>query len=231
MSIFNKEKKYILFYDKKKYTEKELLKDVLPDAVPGVLIHKEVNYFYENILNIEERNLVEEYYRKPSEGMNEGITFNYLDYVPFIQIIGNGLPSYLSGLWTSLMPYDIYRAEFVAYEIIFKYNVTGYELAKIHNGLANVAYSSNADERTLEFVARHGLKAYELKDYYFKNDDCIRLDFFWSTLCNVLKKLNRLDEAIEIATFAANNDAYDKTKGGWPARLEKLIKAKEKSSK
>lgn len=231
MSIFKKKIKYTLYTDKKKYTEEALLKDICEGAVPGVLIHKEVNYFYDNILNIEERKLVEQYYRKPNEGIEDRITFNYLDYVPFIQIVGDGLPSYLSGLWASLIPYNIYRAEFVAYEIILKFNVTGYELAKIHHGLANLSYSSTADERVLEFVAKHGLKAYELKDTWFKKENCVKLDFFWSTLCNVLKQLNRFDEAIEIATFAAENNAFDKTKGGWDARLEKLIKAKEKSSK
>ena len=224
MFIFKREEKYTVKWSKKKFTEKELLKNIEPNGVAGILIHKGVKEIYNNLLNSEEKKLVEQYYRNSSNEI-----FNYLDYVPFIQIIGYKLPSYLSGVWTSLIPHDIYRSELVANEIILKYDVSGYELAEIHHGLANLAYRRcEKNTEILEFVAKHGLKAYELKDSYFKKKECVRLDFFWSTLCNVLKQLNMLDEAIEIAAFAAQNDAYDNTQGGWTARLEKLIKTKNK---
>ena len=224
MFIFKREEKYTVKWSKKKFTEKELLKNIEPNGVAGILIHKGVNEIYNNLLDDEEKKLVEQYYRNSTDEI-----FNYLDHVPFIQVIGNKLPYYLSGLWTSLIPHNIYRSELVANEIILKYDVIGYELAEIHHGLANLAYRRcEKNNEILEFVAKHGLKAYELKDSYFKKPKCGRLDFFWSTLCNVLKQLNRLDEAIEIATFAAQNAAYDNTKGGWAARLEKLIKTKNK---
>ncbi len=226
--------KYLSWYDKKYHDEEYYINNVRPGDKSGLYLHKEVNYLFKTLLSLEEKKIVEDYYSsKAREG--DVLTYDFLHYVPFISIItGTRYCSYMGSFWSAIFEYNLERSEEIMNFIINRYAENDYDKAETYTCFAKSVYTTyEKDTNHLELVAKYGLKAFALRDFWFniyeKEGYGLKLDFFWSTLCNVLKKLNRLDEAIEIAEFAYKNNAYDHSQGGWKARLEKLKKAKIKS--
>ncbi len=154
--------------------------------------------------------------------VNGFVYYGYKDLVSDLVII-----------YDPLIGINEFECEKIVNYINENYTYNNYEKAYNYTIFAEKIYKKcPKDDRHLYLVAKYGLMAYQYKDAWFnlwKKTPVIRLDYFWITLCNVLKKLKRFDEAIEIARCGYENDAYDTTTGGWKARLEKLEKAKIKS--
>ncbi len=237
MDFLNKRKKYLYWFDNKYHNESYFTKSVWYNEKSGLYLHKEVNYLFNTILLETEKPIVDEYYSNLSKNESREIpTMDFLHYVPFISVIvGTRYCSYMGGMWSALFEYDLKRSEEVMNYIVSKYAENDYDKADTFTYFAKAIYTKyEKDTYHLELVAEYGLRAFALKDFWFniweREDYGIKLDFFWPTLCNVLRKLNKLDEAIEIATFAYEHNAYDKTQGGWKARLDKLKNARNKKN-
>jgi tetratricopeptide (TPR) repeat protein len=230
MDKIDKEKKYTLYIDKKKYTRSQLEKMIDPGIISGLDIHETVVELFNTLLTAEEKEIVRKFYRTDKDSDN--FTFNFLDYVPFLGITStNRFVYFLGGIWSPIAPHDVDRAEYLFNYIVDKYAKNDYERADEYYSFAICVYNScERTDKNKDLIIKYYLKNYDLKDVWFFDKDKMNYDYFWNTLCKLLKERDRLDEAIEIATFAFENNAYDKSKGGWGARLEKLIKAKQKES-
>ncbi len=225
----------IMFFDEATYlnylTKIALSEEITVDDL-NLRIYKAEKYIFENILNNYERNILTKYYiDNPSVGEYH-LTISYGMTIS-IQSKKNWILDRVGAVYLPFIKEHNEIARRIIDDLIKAFPHNDYDIADFYTGYASNTYRQcEKDTYHLELVAEYGLKAYALKDFWFniweREDYGIKLDFFWPTLCNVLRKLNRLDEAIEIATFAYEHNAYDNTKDGWKARLDKLKNARNK---
>ncbi len=187
-----------------------------------------LNDLYSNLDRSEKKIVDDFYYELPTKDIKDNLHYvNGLMYYGFTSLIDD-----LIIFYEPLIPINPFRCEEIVYYMNDKYTTNNYEKALNFTHFAEMIYKKcPKDERHLYLVAKYGLLAYDLKNDWlnlWKVKPVIRLDYFWISLCNVLKKLKRYDEAIDIAKTGIKYDAYDISNGGWQSRLEKLQKAKEK---
>lgn len=226
----------------KRMTEDEYMKYVLSMNVnvedKGRLLHlaefKAQKYIYDNFLNNYERNILINYY---IENASSGLY--HLTVPEGVSLMMDGWQHHFFNKVTfAYVPFIKDHTDIairIMNQIIDYFKPDNYHLSEMYTGLANCIYKQcDKDPYHLRLVAEYGLKAYNLKNDWFdiwKTGNGMRLDYFWSTLCNVLSKIGMVDKAIEICVFASEHDAYDNTKTGWKGKLEKYKKLKSKEIK
>ncbi len=203
-----------------------------------ILIYLALNDLYSR-LNELDKVIVDNFFVNLPLSNNE---FDNLHYVNNLNLTGFTLMNHnckeimddLIIFYEPLIPINPFNCEEIVNYMNEKYATNNYERALNFTHFAETVYKKcPKDERHLFLVAKYGLLSYQLKDDWlnlWQTKPVLRIDYFWTTLCNVLRKLNRYDEAIDIAKTGIKYDAYDISEGGWQARLERLQKAKVKNS-
>lgn len=111
-----------------------------------------------------------------------------------------------------------------------------YYRAYYYMAIFNNLYSKSATKEELELCAYCGMKTFEYREFAMNwlDDEShvgIIIDHIWISLCNLLKKMKRYDDAIAIAKYASDREEKGLRIYGsnWLDRLEKLESLKTKN--